>query len=151
MRLLLIAFTKAIKQFIAMPVEPCQIDTLPEGQQPSIRVLAMPANTNSAGDIFGGWLMSQVDIAGSIHAHQIANGRVVTVAVNNFEFLKPVFVGDLVSIYTELARIGNTSIQIKAKAYAQADYKQHECRHVAHADLTYVAIDSNRKPRTIIR
>ena len=124
-------------------------DTLPQDKTPSIRVLAMPANTNASGDIFGGWLMSQVDIAGSIAAHRRANGRVVTVAVNQFEFIKPVYVGDLVSIFTEIERIGNTSITISCTAFAELERNAIELDRVATATLTYVAIDENRKPRTI--
>ena len=125
------------------------LDKLPTGKQPSIRVLAMPADTNSAGDIFGGWLMSQVDIAGSIVAYRHAAGRVVTVAVNNFEFIKPVFVGDLVSIFAELIQVGNTSMTIEISAYAERKRGEIECHLVAQAKLTYVAIDKDRKPRSI--
>ncbi len=126
-----------------------EFDCLPANKQPSIRVLAMPANTNSAGDIFGGWLMSQIDIAGSILGHRVTNGRVVTVAVNNFQFIKPVFVGDLVSIFTDVSRIGNTSIEIAIVAYAERKRKVEECTRVASATFTYVALDEHRKPRVI--
>jgi len=122
---------------------------LPADKQPSIRVLAMPADTNAAGDIFGGWMMSQVDIAGSIIAYRHAAGRVVTVAVNNFEFIKPVFVGDLVSIFAELIQVGNTSMVIEINAYAERKRGEIECHLVARAKLTYVAIDKDRKPRSI--
>lgn len=124
-------------------------DCLPTNKQPSIRVLAMPANTNSAGDIFGGWLMSQIDIAGSVLGHRTTNGRVVTVAVNNFQFIKPVFVGDLVSIFTEVSRIGNTSLDISIIAYAERKRQKEECDRVASAIFTYVALDENRKPKII--
>ena len=123
--------------------------SLPSDKPPEIRVLAMPSDTNAAGDIFGGWLMSQVDIAGSIIAYRHAGGRVVTVAVNNFEFIKPVFVGDLVSIFAELTEVGNTSITININAYAERNRGDNECHLVARAKLTYVAIDKNRKPRAI--
>jgi len=122
---------------------------MPSDKQPSIRVLAMPADTNAAGDIFGGWLMSQVDIAGSIIAYRHASGRVVTVAVNNFEFIKPVFVGDLVSFFAELEKVGNTSMTIGIRAFSERNRGKNECHLVAQAKLTYVAIDENRKPRTI--
>lgn len=131
---------------ITMPVSPT---LLPQDKQPSIRVLAMPADTNAAGDIFGGWLMSQIDIAGSIIAYRRAAGRVVTVAVNNFEFIKPVFVGDLVSIFADPVKVGNSSITIEVSAYAERNRGQNECHLVAQAILTYVAIDENRKPRSI--
>jgi len=124
-------------------------DSLPLDRQPSIRVLAMPADTNSAGDIFGGWLMSQMDIAGSVLGHRTTNGRVVTVAVNNFQFIKPVFVGDLVSIFTEVTRIGTTSLDISIVAYAERKRQKEECSRVASAVFTYVALDENRKPKVI--
>ncbi len=125
------------------------VTKLPVEKQPSIRVLAMPADTNAAGDIFGGWLMSQVDIAGSIVAYRYAAGRVVTVAVNNFVFIKPVFVGDLVSIFAELTQVGNTSMTIDINAYSERKRGEAECHLVAQAKLTYVAIDKDRKPRPI--
>lgn len=124
-------------------------DTLPAGKVPAIRVLAMPADTNSLGDIFGGWLMAHVDIAGSIAAHRYANGRVVTVAINEFVFLKPVYVGDLVSVYSEVEKVGTTSIRIKVTAYAERERNSLECSRVVDAMLTYVAIDQHRKPRVI--
>jgi len=124
-------------------------ECLPEDKAPEIRVLAMPADTNAAGDIFGGWLMSQVDIAGSIEAIRHADGRVVTVAVNEFTFLKPVFVGDLVSIYARLAKTGHTSLQISVEAYAQRQRRNIECHRVAIAVITYVAVDKDGRPRPV--
>lgn len=124
-------------------------EQLPADRQPAIRVLAMPADTNGMGDIFGGWLMSQADIAGSIEAYRTANGRVVTVAVNEFRFLQPVFVGDLVSLYTNISHIGNTSIRVNVEAYAERARGTHVCVQVAEAILTYVAIDEQRKPRPV--
>ena len=124
-------------------------DSIPKNTQPSIRVLAMPANTNSAGDIFGGWLMSQMDIAGSVMGHRVASGRVVTVAVNDFQFIQPVYVGDLVSIFTDVSRIGNTSLEVNIVAYAERKRQVEECTRVASAVFTYVAIDEKRKPRSI--
>ena len=109
----------------------------------------MPTDTNASGDIFGGWLMSQVDIAGSIEAFRRTNGRIVTVAVNEFRFLKPVYVGDLVSLYTRLINIGTTSIRIHVTAYAERNRGKDECHKVAEAEITYVAIDENRQPRPI--
>ncbi len=123
----------------------------PENTTPAIRVLAMPTDTNAAGDIFGGWLMSQVDIAGSIDAYQRAQGRIVTVAVNEFLFLKPVYVGDLVSFYTEIVAVGTTSIRVRVKAWAERNRGGDECVQVAEAELTYVAIDANRRPRPVDR
>lgn len=122
---------------------------LPRDREPAIRVLAMPADTNAAGDIFGGWLMSQVDIAGSIAAYKHARGRVVTVAVNSFQFVKPVFVGDLVSCYSEVVRVGRTSVVVDVKAYAERERGNLETELVAEAKLTYVAIDTERRPRPV--
>lgn len=109
----------------------------------------MPADTNSAGDIFGGWLMSQVDIAGNIIARRRAQGRTVTVAVESFQFNKPVFVGDLVSCYAEITKTGRTSITVKVKAFAERQGNMREITQVTEATLTYVAVDENRKPRPL--
>jgi len=122
---------------------------LPDERHLAIRVMATPADTNSAGDIFGGWLMSQVDIAGSIIARRHANGRIVTVAVNSFEFRQPVFVGDLISCYAEITRLGNSSLTINVKAFAERQKETHELILVTEADLTYVAVDEHRKPRPL--
>ena len=124
-------------------------DCLPREREPAIRVVAMPADTNAAGDIFGGWLMSQVDIAGSIAAIERAAGRVVTVAVNEFRFLKPVFVGDLVSLYSKVERVGNTSLQVSVEGYVQRRLPAEGCEKVCTAVLTYVAIDDQRRPRPV--
>ena len=124
-------------------------DALPTDESPEIRIMAMPTDTNASGDIFGGWLMSQVDIAGSIKAFRHANGRIVTVAVNEFRFIKPVYVADLVSLYTRVIKVGNTSIRIHVTAYAERNRSKKECHKVAEAEITYVAIDENRQPRTI--
>jgi acyl-CoA thioesterase YciA len=122
---------------------------LPHERHLAIRVMATPADTNSAGDIFGGWLMAQVDIAGSIIARRHANGRIVTVAVNSFEFRQPVFVGDLISCYAQITRIGKTSLTINVKAFAERQLETHEIILVTEADLTYVAVDENRQPRPL--
>lgn len=122
---------------------------LPDERHLVIRVLAMPADTNSAGDIFGGWLMSQVDIAGSIVARRRAQGRTVTVAVDSFQFKKPVFIGDLISCYAEIIKTGKTSIAVKVKAFAERQGETHEVLLVTEAKLTYVAVDENRRPRHI--
>jgi len=122
---------------------------LPDEQDLTIRVMAMPADTNASGDIFGGWLMSQVDIAGSIVARRRAQGRTVTIAVDSFQFRKPVFVGDVVSCYARITRVGKTSLTIKVKAYAERQGKSHHSHLVTEADLTYVAVDEQRKPRPI--
>lgn len=116
---------------------------------PTLRVLAMPTDTNASGDIFGGWIMSQVDIAGSIAAFRRAKGRVVTVAVNSFQFHQPVYVGDLVSCYADVARVGRTSLTVHVEVYAERNRQVEECIKVTEATLTYVAIDTHRKPRPV--
>ena len=118
-------------------------------QQPAIRVVAMPKDTNAGGSIFGGWIMSQVDIAGSIAAVERAKGRVVTVAVNSFEFHQPVFVGDLISCFADVIKTGRTSITVKVEVYAQRDPSEVQTVKVTEAELTYVALDENRKPRAV--
>lgn len=126
-------------------------DVLPRDREPTIRVLAMPTDTNAAGDIFGGWIMAQVDIAASIVAFRRARGRVVTVAVNSFEFHKPVFVGDLISCYAEVTRIGRTSLSVHVEVYAERNRQQEECIKVTEATLTFVAVDEQRHPRVVPR
>ena len=123
--------------------------TLPHDKQPALRVVPMPSDANQAGDIFGGWIMSQVDIAGSIPAIRRARGRVATVAVNSFSFKQPVFVGDLVSLYADIVRIGRTSITVDVEVFAQRNPLKNECVKVTEATLTYVAVDENRKPRVV--
>jgi len=122
--------------------------TLP-AEQPTTRVLAMPADTNASGDIFGGWIMSQVDIAGSVVAHREANGRVVTVAVNEFQFHEPVYVGDLISCYASISRVGKTSIAVQVDVYAERNRDDSVCVQVTQAQLTYVAVDENGRPRPV--
>jgi len=126
-----------------------KLDTLPTDRQPTTRVLAMPTDTNTAGDIFGGWIMAQVDIAGSIAATRRARGRVVTVAVKEFQFHKPVFVGDLISCYTEIRRVGHTSLTVFVEVFAERNRDPGLCVKVTEATLTYVAIDEQRKPRPV--
>ncbi len=122
---------------------------LPHDKQPALRVVPMPSDANFVGDIFGGWIMSQVDIAGSIPAIRRARGRVATVAVNSFSFKQPVFVGDLVSLYADIVRVGRTSITVDVEVFAQRSPLDIECVKVTEATLTYVAVDENRKPRVV--
>jgi acyl-CoA thioesterase YciA len=122
---------------------------LPTGKEPTLRLVPMPADANQSGDIFGGWIMAQVDIAGSIPALRLAKGRVATVAVNSFQFKQPVFVGDLVSFYAEAVRIGRTSITVNVEVYAQRKPEREEIVKVTEATLTYVAVDENRRPRIV--
>jgi acyl-CoA thioesterase YciA len=122
---------------------------LPAGREPILRVVPMPADANSSGDIFGGWIMSQVDIAGAIPCMRLAKGRVATVAVNSFVFRQPVLIGDIVSFYAEVDRVGRTSITVNVEVYAQRGTAEEVTVKVTEATLTYVAVDSNRKPRPV--
>ena len=124
-------------------------DHLPKDREPTLRVVPMPADANFTGDIFGGWVMSHVDIAGSIPATRRARGRVATVAVNSFVFRQPVLVGDVVSFYAEVVKVGRTSITVSVEVYAQRNPVKEECVKVTEATLTYVAVDSGRKPRVV--
>jgi acyl-CoA thioesterase YciA len=122
---------------------------LPRDREPTLRVVPMPADSNSSGDIFGGWVMSQVDIAGSIPAIRLARGRVATIAVNSFVFRQPVLVGDVVSFYAEVTKVGHTSITVSVEVYAQRNPEKEECVKVTEATLTYVAVDKDRRPRPV--
>lgn len=125
-------------------------DCLPEGRMPVIRVPARPADANPGGSIFGGWIMSYVDIAGSIPALARAKGAVVTRAVESFGFKKPVFVGDLISCYAEIVGEGRTSIRVRVEVYAERmNNGETTCIKVTEAILVYVAIDEHRKPRVL--
>src|SRR5450759_4681903 len=124
-------------------------DRLPKDREPTLRVVPMPADANFSGDIFGGWVMSHVDFACSIPATRLARGRVVTVAVNSFVFRQPVLVGDVVSFYAEVVKVGRTSITVNVEVYAQRNPIKEECVKVTEATLTYVAVDSGRKPRVV--
>jgi acyl-CoA thioesterase YciA len=121
---------------------------LPPGV-PALRVMAQPADANIHGDVFGGWIMAQVDIAGSIPATQRANGRVATIAVNSFLFKQPVFVGDLLSFYVEIIKSGRTSITVSVEVYAQRMRLTADVVKVTEATLTYVATDEERRPREL--
>ena len=123
--------------------------TLPAGKEPTLRVIPMPSDASHTGDIFGGWIMSQVDLAGSIPAVRLARGRVATVAVNSFIFKQPVFVGDVVSFYAEVVKVGRTSITVDVTVYAQRRPEREECVKVTEAVLTYVAVDKERRPRVV--
>lgn len=120
---------------------------LPAGKMPELRIMPMPADANMHGDVFGGWIMAQVDIAGAIPAARRANGRVATVAVNSFVFKHPVFVGDLLTFYADIIKIGKTSITVSVEVYAERNLLQAEIVRVTEAVLTYVATDGERKPR----
>ena len=122
---------------------------LPGNKEPTLRVVPMPADANQHGDIFGGWIMSQVDIAGSVLAARHSRGRVATVAVNSFQFKQPVFIGDVLSFYAEIMRVGTTSITVNVEVYAQRNPREIETVKVTEATLTYVATDPDRRPRPV--
>ena len=119
-------------------------------KQPVLRIVPMPADTNAHGTIFGGWVMAQVDIAGSIPAWDRAQGPVVTVAVNSFVFKQAVFVGDLVSFYARVLKVGRTSITVDVEVFAQRGRDgRGDVVKVTEAQLTYVAVDESRNPRLV--
>lgn len=125
-------------------------DSLPENRMPVIRVPARPADQNPGGSIFGGWIMSYVDIAGSIPALDRVRGPVVTRAVDSFEFKHPVFVGDLISCYADIISEGRTSIKVRVEVFAERmNNGETSCTKVTEATLTYVAIDENRRPKQL--
>jgi acyl-CoA thioesterase YciA len=115
-------------------------------RDPALRVVPMPADANQHGDIFGGWVMSQVDIAGGVAAARRARGRVATVAVNSFVFKEPVLIGDVVSFYAEITHVGRTSITVDVQVYAQRKPGRMICVKVTEASLTYVAVGPDRRP-----
>lgn len=123
--------------------------TLPGDRQLVLRVMPMPADANGNGDIFGGWIMAQVDIAGAVLPARIAKGRIATVAVNEFVFKQPVSISDLLSFYARVERIGNTSITVNVEVYAERNPANLQVVKVTEANLTYVAIDRDGKPRQI--
>jgi acyl-CoA thioesterase YciA len=117
-------------------------------QELVMRVMPMPADVNANGDIFGGWIMAQVDIAGGVLAARLAKGRVATVAVNEFIFKQPVSIGDLLSFYAHVLRIGNTSVTVRVEVFAERNPADVQVVKVTEANLTYVAIDDRGRPRT---
>jgi len=125
--------------------------SLPTGKEPILRVAPMPRDANQSGDIFGGWIMAQVDIAGGIVAGRMARGRVATVSVNSFLFKTPVQIGDVLSLYADVERIGNTSITVKVEVFAERGREEAKVVKVTEAVLTYVAIDLKGKPRPVPR
>jgi len=116
---------------------------------PTLRVMPVPADANVHGDVFGGWIMAQVDIAGAIPAVRRAGGRVATVAVTSFVFKNPVLVGDLLSFYSRVVRTGRTSITVDVEVFAERNRLQAEVIKVTEATLVYVATDEQRKPREL--
>ncbi len=122
---------------------------LPEDRQLVLRVMPMPADANSNGDIFGGWIMAQVDLAGAVLPSRIAKGRIVTVAVNQFIFKQPVSIGDLLSFYAEVRHTGRTSVTVHVEVYAERNPADLQVVKVTEANLTYVAIDATGQPRSL--
>ena len=124
-------------------------DELPCHREPTLRVVPMPADANQHGDIFGGWIMSHVDIAGAVVAAQRARGPVATIAVQSFVFRQPVHIGDLLSFYVDVVRIGNTSITVNVEVFAQRNPEDIEVVRVTEATLTYVALGRDKRPRPV--
>ena len=122
---------------------------LPTDQELVLKVIPMPADCNANGDIFGGWVMAQVDLAGSVLPARHVRGRMATVAVNQFIFKQPVRVGDILSFFSRVERIGRTSITVKVEVFAERFRSQGEYFKVTEASLTYVAIDDTGKPTPI--
>jgi acyl-CoA thioesterase YciA len=133
-------------QAVHAPPDP---ETEPRGDL-SIRTLAMPADTNQNGDIFGGWLLSQMDIGGGIFASKVAKSRTVTVAIEAMNFRKPVFVGDVVSVHANLVRIGKTSVTVHIEAWVLRRNEMHSIL-VTDGNFTYVSIDDHGHPQAIAR
>ncbi len=134
---------------VTMSSNHAPVNALPTDKELVLKVIPMPADCNANGDIFGGWVMAQVDLAGSVLPARIALGRMATVAVNEFIFKQPVRIGDLLSFFAEVTRIGRTSITVKVEVYAERMRSQGEYTKVTEAQLTYVAIDDQGKPRAL--
>lgn len=134
----------------AAPSVPQRPDVrLPDDKALVLRVMPMPADANGNGDVFGGWIMAQADLAGAVACHRVARGRITTVAVNQFIFKQPVSVGDVLSFYAEITRVGRTSVSVHLEVYAERNPADPHVVKVTEADLTYVAIDRDGKPRPI--
>jgi acyl-CoA thioesterase YciA len=127
------------------------VKSLPNDAELVLKVIPMPADCNQSGDIFGGWVMAQVDLAGAVLPARYVNGRIATVAVNEFIFKQPVKVGDILSFFSSITRVGNTSITVKVEVFAERFSMQGVYLKVTEANVTYVAIDSNGKPKQIQR
>ncbi len=123
----------------------------PPERDPTLRVVPMPSDVNYNGDVFGGWIMSQVDIAGGTVAARIARGRVATVAVKEFVFKEPVQIGDVLSFYVDVRRIGNTSVTVNVEVFAERRPSDPSVVKVTEATLTTVAIDGTGRPRPVPR
>lgn len=124
-------------------------DLVASGHELTLKVIPMPADSNPNGDIFGGWIMAQVDLAGSVLPKRLAKGRVATVAVKEIVFKQPVSVGDLLSFYCKVERVGTTSVTVSVVALAERDRYSPDPVKVTEATLTYVAIDDHGRPRPV--
>jgi acyl-CoA thioesterase YciA len=120
------------------------------GVEPVLRVMPMPSDVNPSGDVFGGWVMAQVDIAGAVPAMRLARGRVATVAVNSFLFKQPISVGDIVSFYAQIERVGNSSITVNVQVYAERNPSNPLVVKVTEAQLTYVALNADGSKRKVV-
>jgi len=136
-------------EIVPMSDTPRPAVALPTDQELVLKVVPMPADVNANGDIFGGWVMAQVDIAGSVLPARVVRGRLATVAVNEFIFKQPVKVGDILSFFARIVRVGRTSITVQVEVYAERYRSQGEYTKVTEAQLTYVAIDDEGKPRPV--
>ena len=143
------AMKDGLSQVNAMTQESTPVQYQAGQRELVLRVMPMPADSNANGDIFGGWIMAQVDIAGSIMPARLSRGRVTTVAVNEFVFKQPVSIGDLLSFYATVTRVGRTSITVHVEVMAERDPENLHVVKVTEANLTYVAIDREGKPRQI--
>ena len=123
--------------------------SLPTDMELVLKVVPMPADCNASGDIFGGWVMAQVDLAGSVIPARYAQGRIATVAVKEFIFKQPVRLGDILTFYASLTRLGRTSVTVKVEVFAERLYLQGQYIKVTEATLTYVAITEQGEPRTL--
>ena len=123
--------------------------SLPDGAELVMRVMPMPADVNANGDVFGGWIMAQVDVAGAVLPVRLARGRIATVAVNQFTFKQPVSIGDLLSFYAAITRVGRTSITVHVEVWAERNPTNPQLVKVTEANLTYVAIDGRGQPRAL--
>jgi len=131
------------------PVRTAPPVALPEDKELVLKVIPMPADCNANGDIFGGWVMAQVDLAGAVLPARHVQGRMATVAVNEFIFKQPVRVGDILSFFAGVSRIGRTSVTVQVEVYAERFQSQGQYVKVTEASLTYVAIDRDGRPRPI--
>ncbi len=127
-----------------------ELDIFPSDRQPTVRIMAMPANTNPIGKVFGGWIMAQMDVAGGIVALEYSGGPVVTVAVTSMEFHKPVQVGDLVSCFARIQKVGSTSITVKVEVFSQRAHDgMLKATKVTEAVIIYVSVNSDGIPRKL--